>query len=148
MFFQLVGVGLNRSGDKKEEFRVFFELDFMKSIDRFFCRFGQVGEAFDRLAIHFGDDDILEVFVADGVGGGEDLGEDDDAATVGGEFVLEGVIVNQALRCVGCPFASPFLEVGAGELDENEAAKDDLKGGIGSDSMAATGATLAVRDDL
>ena len=57
---------------------------------------GEVFEAFDRAAVDFLDDFVAEVFVADGVGSGENAADENDFAAVGGEFALEAVEVDEA----------------------------------------------------
>ena len=126
MFFQVFRVGLDRCSVEEENLWVFLKLDFLESIDRLCRRFREIGEALNGVPVHFGDDDIFEIFIAERIWCGEHLGEDDNAAPVGWEFVLEGVVVNKTLRRVGCPFTSPFFQVGPRKLDEHKSTEDHI----------------------
>ena len=97
MFYQLRAIRFNRGGVEVEPFGIFLEFDFLETFDRMLRGFGQIGDAFNRAAVEFLHHHIVDVVVAERIGRGEDLGEDDDFATVGGEFVLEGLVGRRKL---------------------------------------------------
>ena len=95
---------------------------------------GEVGDAFDGSAVEFLDHHILDVVVANGVRRREDFGEDDNFSAIGREFILEGVVVDEALGSIFGPLGTPFLQVGAGQLHKNHAAQDEIRRrGIGEE---------------
>lgn len=85
-------------------------------------------EGGDFASVNCGDNCIVEAFVADRGGGGDDLGQNDDFFARGEEFFLEGVVVEQAGWGVVAPFWSPFQQIGTGEFLKDESAHDEEVG--------------------
>lgn len=121
------------------------EFNFVEAIDGFGESVGDIGEGLEGDVVDFCDDELGEIFVTDGEGGGEDAGEDDDFfGAIFEEFVLLAVDVDELFGGFFDPFGAVFAEELAGEFGEHEATEDIEFGGaiddVGFDDIAIEGA--------
>src|SRR5580700_326204 len=99
---------------------ILFKFDLVVTVSWISHSRGEIIEAQNLAAIQLCHDQVIQLLVANGILGRQDLSQEHYFSLFGKEIGLKSVVIYQSLRCILQPVRSPFPKILPGQFLKHE----------------------------